>query len=74
MTPIEVEFVARILGIQIPPINSRRILNFLPSFSQTQNLLLMEFEMMALFQILATNDVSKRTISMPKINKYVLKF
>ena len=49
MTPIEVEFVARILGIQIPPINSRRILNFLPAFSQTQNLLLMEFEMMALF-------------------------
>ena len=43
MTPIEVEFVARILGIQILPINSRRILNFLPSFSQTQNLLLMGF-------------------------------
>jgi hypothetical protein len=43
MTPIKVEFVTRILGIQIPPINSRRILNFLPLFNQTQNLLLMGF-------------------------------
>jgi hypothetical protein len=58
-----VEFVARIWALQIPPKNSGRNMNCLSCFNQTHHLWLMEFEMMALFQIPATNDVSKRTIN-----------
>ena len=57
------EFVTRIWALQIPPKNSGRNMNFLSCFNQTHHLWLMEFEMMALFQIPVTNDVSKHTIS-----------
>ncbi len=62
MTPFEMEFVARILAPQIPPTNSGRFWISSFYFSQTQNLRLMEFKMMALPQIPGTNDASKHTI------------
>ena len=63
------EFVTRIWVLQIPPTNSGRNMNFLSCFNQTHHLWLMEFEMIALSQILVTIDVSKPTIKVLLVNK-----
>ena len=73
MTPFEIEFVARILASQIPPTNSGRFWISLFCFSQTQNLCLMEFKMMALPQIPSTNDASKHTIDVLKARFQILR-